>query len=302
MRLATAEAHVLSTTALGRRPLAPLLPAPIDALRAVADRVDREVSVYPLAGVRAWLDSASSNSASPDSASAGSASLDSGNVPGAVEFAPAELAAGERIEELMGTAAALWGGSAHANAALAWKTYCYWTLAPVVLGYLAARRVPVLDAANAVFRVSQDAPMFSVRQIRPKFLALPHDPCAAHPDVEVVANESVLLDRLRATVFDAHLAPVLDAFLASARVGRRTLMGSVASGIAYAVASIAQVVPDPDDVLAKTLLEAFDVSDLVDISTDEEGRLVYRRRTCCLALTIEGNRTCSTCCVRTERP
>jgi hypothetical protein len=281
MRLATAEAHVLSTTALERRPLASLLPQPIDALRAVADRVDREVSVHPLAGVRAWLD--------------GDAGRD------AIAFPAAELAAGERVEELMGTAAALWGGSAHANAALAWKTYCYWTLAPVVLGYVAARRVPVLNAANAVFSVAEDAPMFSVRQLRPRFLALPHDPCATHPDVEVVANEAVLLDRLRATVFDAHLAPVLDGFLAKARVGRRTLMGSVASGIAYAVASIAQVVPDPDDVLAKTLLDAFDVSDLVDISTDEEGRLVYRRRTCCLALTIEGNRTCSTCCVRTER-
>jgi len=281
MRLATAEAHVLSTTAIERRPLASLLPRPIDALRAVADRVDREVSVHPLAGVRAWLD--------------GDAGRD------AIAFPAAELAAGERVEELMGTAAALWGGSAHANAALAWKTYCYWTLAPVVLGYVAARRVPVLNAANAVFSVAEDAPMFSVRQLRPRFLALPHDPCATHPDVEVVANEAVLLDRLRATVFDAHLAPVLDGFLAKARVGRRTLMGSVASGIAYAVASIAQVVPDPDDVLAKTLLDAFDVSDLVDISTDEEGRLVYRRRTCCLALTIEGNRTCSTCCVRTER-
>jgi hypothetical protein len=283
MRLATAEAHVLSTTALGRRPLSDLrLPQPIDALRTVADRVDREVGVHPLAGVRGWLDEAP--------------------VRDGIEFAGAELAAGERIEELMGTAAALWGGSAHANAALAWKTYCYWTLAPVVLGYAGARRVPVMDAANAVFRVAEDAPMFSVRQLRPRFLALPHDPCASHPDVEVVANEAVLLDRLRATVFEGHLLPVLDAFLAKARVGRRTLMGSVASGIAYGVASIAQVVPDPDDVLAKTLLEAFDVSDLVDISTDEEGRLVYRRRTCCLALTIEGNRTCSTCCVQSDRP
>lgn len=281
MRLATAEAHALSATAIDRSPMPDLLPEPMGALRAVADQVEREVSPHPLAGVRAWLD---------------------GDVPeGAIEFPAAELAAGERIEELMGTAAALWGGSEHANAALAWKTYCYWTLAPVVLGYVAARRAPVMDAANAVFSVAEDAPMFSVRQIRPRFLALPHDPCASHPDVEVVANEAVLLDRLRATVFDAHLAPVLDAFLARARVGRRTLMGSVASGIAHGVASIAQVVPDPDDVLAKTLLDAFDVSALVDIRTDEEGRLVYQRRTCCLALTIEGNRTCATCCVQTER-
>ncbi|HEX2144050.1 MAG TPA: hypothetical protein VHG10_06040 [Glycomyces sp.] len=272
---------MLSTTAIGRHPLSSLLPRPVEALRAVADRVERDVSVHPLAGVRAWLDGTPRR--------------------GAVEFPAAELAAGERIEELMDTAAALWGGAAHANAALAWKTYSYWTLAPVVLGYAAARRVPVMDAANSVFSVSDDAPLFSVRQVRPRFLALPHDPCAAHPDVEIVANEGELLDRLRATVFDAHLAPVLAAFLARVRVGRRTLMGSVASGIAYAVASIAQVVPDPDEVLAKTLLETLDVSDLVDVATDEEGRLVYQRRTCCLALTIDGDRTCSTCCVRTER-
>ncbi|MCC3763870.1 ferric iron reductase [Glycomyces sp. TRM65418] len=280
MRLATAEAHVLSTAALGRRPFLP--PDPIGSLRAVADRVEREVSPHPLAGLRGWLDG-------------------SGPSARATAFPAAELAAGERIEELMGTAAALWGGSPHAHAALAWKTYCYWTLAPVVLGYLAGRRVPVMDAANTVFSVADDAPMFSVRQIRPRFLALPHDPSAPHPDVEVVADEAVLLDRLRTTVFDAHLAPVLEAFLARVRVGRRTLMGSVASGVAYAVASIAQVVPDPDEVLAKTLLDALEVGDLVDVGADEAGRLVYRRRTCCLALTIDGDRTCSTCCVRTER-
>jgi len=278
MRLATAEAHALSTTALGRWPATLLLPGPFDALRAVAARVDHEVSPHPLAGVRGWLH---------------------GEAPAeGIEFAAADLAAGDRIEALMDTAASLWGGSAHANAALAWKTYCYWTLAPAVLGYIAARRVPVMDAANTVFTVAEGAPMFSVRQVRTRFLALPHDPCAGHPDVEVVANEGVLLDRLRATVFDDHLSPVLEAFLVRVRVGRRTLMGSLASGVAYAVASMAQVVPDPDEVIAKTLLEAFDVSHLVDIATDEEGRLVYQRRTCCLALTIDGNRTCSTCCVQ----
>lgn len=277
MRLATAEA-LPGAPALADRP-AP--PHPMLALRTVAARVEREVSPHPIAGLRSWL------YGDP--------------VPNAVEFPAAELAAGERVEELMATAAALWGGSPHANAALAWKTYCYWTLAPAVLGFVAARRIPVMDAANSVFSVSADAPMFSVRQVRPRFLTLPHDPCAGHPDAEVVANEGELLDRLRATVFDGHLAPVLDAFLARVRVGRRTLMGSLASGLSYAVASMAQVVPDPDEVVAKTLLDAFDVAHLVDISTDEAGRLRYRRRTCCLALTIEGGRTCSTCCVQTDR-
>ncbi|GAA2269041.1 hypothetical protein GCM10009853_023120 [Glycomyces scopariae] len=278
MRLATAEA-LPGAPALADRPVP--APHPMLALRAVAGRVERDVSRHPIAGLRSWLHGEP--------------------VPNAVEFPAHELASGERVEELMSTAAALWGGSAHANAALAWKTYCYWTLAPAVLGYVAARRVPVMDAANTVFSVSDEAPMFSVRQVRPHFLALPHDPCAGHPDVEVVANEEVLLDRLRATAFDAHLGPVLDAFLARVRVGRRTLMGSLASGLSYAVASMAQAVPDPDEVIAKTLLDAFDVAHLVDVATDEHGRLVYRRRTCCLALTIEGGRTCSTCCVQSDR-
>ncbi|MEU5871777.1 hypothetical protein AB0A73_09480 [Glycomyces sp. NPDC047369] len=276
MRLATAEAfRGFPVLAL------PPVPDPMRALRAVATQVEREVSPHPVAGIRSWLHGEP--------------------VPDAVEFPAIELAAGERVEELMTAAGALWGGSAHANAALAWKTYCYWTLAPAVLGYVAARRIPVMDAANTVFRVSTDAPMFSVRQVRPRFLALPHDPCADHPDVEVAANEEVLLDRLRATVFDAHLGPVLEAFLARVRVGRRTLMGSLASGLSYAVASMAAVVPDADEVIAKTLLEAFDVAHLVDVATGEDGRLAYRRRTCCLALTIEGGRTCSTCCVQTDR-
>jgi ferric iron reductase protein FhuF len=270
---------VLSATAVARRP--GLIPRPIDALRDVADRVEHQVSPHPIAGIRDWLHG--------------------GPPSDSVAFPAAELAAGERVEELMGTAAALWGGSAHANAALAWKTYCYWTVAPVVLGYLAGRRVPVMDAGNTVFSVSQDDPMFSVRQVRPHFLVLPHDACAFVPGTEVVRNEGELLDRLRADVLEGHLAPVLDAFLARVRVGRRTLTGSLASGLSYAVASMAQVVSEPAEVAAKTLLDAFDVSHLVDITTDEIGRLVYRRRTCCLALTIDGGRTCSTCCVRTEQ-
>ncbi|WP_051703793.1 IucA/IucC family C-terminal-domain containing protein [Glycomyces sp. NRRL B-16210] len=260
----------------------PPIPQPLDALRAVADEVDRRVGPQPLAGLRHWLDGRPA--------------------PGSVDFPAAELAEGVGVEALMRTAAAQWGGSPHANAALAWKTYCYWTVAPAVLGYIADRRVPVMDAANTVFTVAEGAPVFSVRQVRPRFLALPHDACAGHPDVEVAANEGELLDRLRAYVFEGHLGPVLDAFLARARVGRRTMLGSLASGLAYAVASIAQAVPEPDEVIAKTLLNLFDVGHLVDFATDEEGRLVYRRRTCCLALTIEGGRTCSTCCVRTDLP
>ncbi|WP_211116349.1 ferric iron reductase [Glycomyces buryatensis] len=272
---------MLSATAVDVRPDL-TTPDPLAALRDAANRVGGTVGPNPLLGLRDWLDSAVDDTAEPDEC---------------VEFAATELTDGTRVAELLGAASALWGGSPHANAALAWKTYCYWMVAPAVLGYVTARRVPLMEAGNAVFRISEGEPMFAVRQPTPRFLALPDDPCAGLPGVEVVAGEAALLERMRASLLENHLAPVLAAFLREVRVGRRTMMGSLASGLAYATASCAQVVDEPAEVIAKNLLSAFDVADLVDVATDEEGRLVYQRRTCCLAITLEGARTCTTCCV-----
>jgi hypothetical protein len=254
---------------------------PLAPLRTAADHVERRQGPQPLMGVRPWLD--------------GEADLDGLHLPGE------SLADGSRIDELLDQGAGFWGGSPHAAAALTWKTYCYWVLAPAVLGYVSARRVPLLEADNFRFTIADAEPLFSGRQLRPRFLALPDDAIAGEPGVEIVANEDALLTRMRESLFDAHLDPVLEAVRGKVHIGRRTLLGSVASGIAYATASCADAGRTPADVVAKPLLDAFDVSDLLEIATDEYGRLVYRRHTCCLAFTISGCGTCSTCCVQTER-
>nr|WP_277605225.1 ferric iron reductase [Glycomyces sp. L485] len=259
-----------------RHPFLPDLAAP---LRTAADHVERLHGPRPLMGLRPWLDG--------------------GTVDG-VEFSGAELSDGSRVTELLAGSARLWGGSPHASAALAWKTYCYWVVLPAVLGYIAARRVPLLEAENFVFTVAEGEPMFSGRQLRPRFLVLDHDATATAPGVEVAADEAVLLERMRESLFDRHLDPVLESIRREVRIGRRTLLGSLASGIAYATATCSSAGREPAEVVAKNLLEAFDVADLVDIATDADGRLVYQRHTCCLAFTIDGCGTCATCCVQTE--
>lgn len=260
-----------------RHPSFPELAAP---LRSAADRVERRHGPHPLRGLRPWLDGAAS--------------------PEGVDLPGSALADGSRVGELLADSARLWGGSPHASAALAWKTYCYWVLVPAVLGYVSARRVPLLEADNFVFTISEDEPMFSARQIRPRFAVLGDDPMAGAPGVQTVAGEEALLERMRASLFEGHLDPVLEAIRREVRIGRRTLLGSLASGIAYATANCSSASREPAEVIAKNLLEAFDVAELVDIATDEHGRLAYQRHTCCLAFTIDGCGTCSTCCVRPE--
>ncbi|GAB3994250.1 hypothetical protein GCM10029992_08100 [Glycomyces albus] len=223
-------------------------------------------------------------------------------LPEGVRLRGSELVDGSRTGELLADSARLWGGSEHASAALAWKTYCYWAIVPVVLGYVAARRVPVLEAEDFQFTIAAEGePMFSGRGLRPRFLVLGDDPLADSAGFETAPGEAAMLERTRESLFDRHLDGVLEAVRGRVRVGRRTLLGSLASGIAYAVATCACAGRDAAEATAKTLLEAFDVADLVDVSTDEDGRLVYRRHTCCLAFTIDGCGTCATCCVQSGR-
>ena len=258
------------------------VPDPLTPLRRAAAHAERVHGPHPLRGLRHWL------TGSPS--------------PAGVHLLGSELADGSRTGELLADSARLWGGSEHASAALAWKTYCYWVMAPAVLGYTAARRVPLLDAEDFQFTIaSEGEPRFSGRQLRPRFLALGDDPLAGAPGFETVSGEAEMLERMRGSLFDRHLDGVLEAIRGRVRLGRRTLLGSLASGIAYAVASCACAGTDAAETTAKTLLETFDVADLIDIATDEEGRLVYRRHTCCLAFTIDGCGTCATCCVQSPR-
>ena len=64
----------------------------------------------------------------------------------------------------------------------------------------------------------------------PRVAVAPDDPSAGRPNVEVVPD---LPGYLRRTLVDGHLGAVLDGLHGLVRVGRRTLLGSLASAVAF---------------------------------------------------------------------
>ena len=76
-------------------------------------------------------------------------------------------------------------------------------------------------------------------------------------------------------------------------LGRRTLLGSVASGVAHALVRVESAVPGLCDEIGDTLLGALGVADLVEITP---GPAVHRH-TCCLAFTLPEPKVCRGCCL-----
>jgi hypothetical protein len=205
-----------------------------------------------------------------------------GVTPGLVVADPAGWTPAERFTDgsalpgLIAAAEARWGASPAAGAALAWKSYVYWLTLPAVVGYAAARRVPDMSAANVLIRLHGAPPFLEIGLRTP-----------------TVATEGDLPGYLRRTLVDGHLAAVLDGLHGLVRLGRRTLLGSLASGVAYGLVRSADALPGPIVPTARTLLAALGVDHLVEISP----QLGVRRRTCCLAFTLPQPKICSGCCI-----
>ncbi|NGM15007.1 hypothetical protein ENC19_21325 [Verrucosispora sp. CWR15] len=216
-------------------------------------------------------------------------------------WAPATTLTGARLPELLDSAVRLWGGTPHASAALAWKAYSYWAALPVVLGWATARRVPLLDHTEALIHFADRRALVTVglRESIP-VAVLPNDPLALAglPQVRVVADERELLAALRATLLDGHLSPVVSAIQGKVRIGARTLLGSVASGIAHGLLRAADNVPGSTVEAIDTLLDALDLADLVELVPGPNGEPVVQRRTCCLAFTLPQPKVCQGCCIR----
>jgi len=164
-----------------------------------------------------------------------------------------------------------WGAAPHTAAALAWKAYAWWLVNPVVLAYADGRPLPRLDHRNVEVALREERPYVEFRVIDPRPL----------PNAAVDA-------RLRDTVLDAHLAPVAAALVATTRIGRRTLWGSVAEAVAY------PLLQRRDPGTAQRLLDALGLSDLVTIVSP--GQCV--RRTCCQAIAVPGLGVCDSCPVQ----
>ena len=197
-----------------------------------------------------------------------------GITPGLVVHDPAgwlpatRLVDGSAVPELLAAAHRRWGGSRHADAALAWKSYTYWVALPAVVGYAALRRVPDMTPDNVLLRPHGEAPFLEVGLRTPAYVR-PGD--------------------LRRTLLDEHLSPVLERLREHVRLGRRTLLGSLASGAALAVVRAGKSASSAQEVLS-----ILGVDDLVEITPD----LGVQRRTCCLAFTLPQPKICQGCCLR----
>jgi hypothetical protein len=215
-------------------------------------------------------------------------------------LAATELA-GDRLPHLLASAGRRWNAQPHAAAALAWKAYTYWLGLPAVLGWASARRVPLLAADDVLMHFEDRRPLITLGLRAGTTIAvLPADPLALSglPQVRVVADEAALLGQLRRSLLDQHLSPMMAAIRGRVRLGERTLMGSLASGIAYTVLRSADVLPGSSVATITTLLTALGIDDLVELVPGPTGSVTVQRKTCCLAFTLPEPKVCNGCCIR----
>jgi len=217
------------------------------------------------------------------------------------DWTPSARLADDELPGLLESARRRWSAQPHAAAALAWKSYTYWLALPAVLGWGSARRVPLLTADNVLMHFRDPRPLVTIglRQDTP-VAVLASDPLALSglPQVKVVPDESALLAELRRSLLDEHLTPLLDSIHGMVHLGKRTLLGSLASGVAYAVLRSADVLPGSSADTIGTLLSTLGVEDLIELVPERNGKLDVQRKTCCLAFTLPQPKVCRGCCIR----
>jgi hypothetical protein len=208
---------------------------------------------------------------------------------------------GAPLRDLLDRVGAAYRVPPHAAVALAWKAYSYWTALPAVVGWSAHRRVLLAGPDDVVVRQSPTRPYLTVGVRRAAVAVLPGDPVAGEPGVRVVPDESALLDALRTSLVDTHLAAALAAFHRAGRVGERQLWGSVAEALTYPLAAFAPVFGRPVRAEVDTMLAGIGapLARLVHVAPDdaEPCGFAVRRRTCCLAFTNADLGFCASCCV-----
>jgi hypothetical protein len=231
-----------------------------------------------------------------------------------------ELVSGDALDDLLDTAARRWHAAPHAAAALAFKCYSYWLSLPAVLGYATVRRVPLLTPDAVLVRWSDERPFLrlglapgrrsatvggrSANGPAVTVAVLPTDPVLLSGPgrgIRVVPDETALLDQLRTAIMDDHLAPIVDHIRSRRHVGRRTLWGSLAAGVAHGLSRAADVIPGSTLQAAQAVLASLDVADLVEVTQrPDRAELAVSRRTCCLAFTLPEpqRRVCTGCCIR----
>jgi hypothetical protein len=219
----------------------------------------------------------------------------------ATGWRPTTRLLGDDLDILLDAAGRRWRAQPHAAAALAWKAYTYWLALPAVLGWASARRVPLLTGTDVLMHFDDPRPLVTLglRADIP-VAVLPTDPLAlsGHPQVRVVADEDALLAEFRRSLLDEHVEPLLEAIHAKVRLGKRTLLGSLSSGVAYGVLRSADALPGRSAETITRLLRALGVADLIELVPDRHGKLDVQRKTCCLAFTLPQPKVCKGCCIK----
>jgi hypothetical protein len=220
------------------------------------------------------------------------------------------LLSGAGLTDLLAAAEKRWNAQPHAAAALAWKCYTYWLALPALIGYAGARRVPLPRPDAVLVRYSEQQPFLRMALHRPAVAVLRSDPLAAFAvpgrrsrqhgfQVVVYDDDAALRREMRRALVDDHLEPLMAGIRERVHLGRRTLMGSLASGAAHALAKADDSVPGPIVPIINEVLATLGVDDLVDITVaSETGALSIARRTCCLAFTLPTPKICTGCCIR----
>jgi ferric iron reductase protein FhuF len=184
--------------------------------------------------------------------------------------------------------------------ALAFKAYSYAVLEPVVNSWITHRRVP--DVTPSLTAIHPAPTGYGVAVTVERTTVLADDPIAGMPGTTVVASEDALLDALRRTLVESHLAVAVEAFRRIRRGGARPLWGSVAQSLCYpATIADPDLVPDPHGTVAR-LLSVLDpsVAGLVEVAELHDGarwRPALLRRTCCYGYALPSGELCSTCCL-----
>jgi hypothetical protein len=208
-----------------------------------------------------------------------------------------DIVHGAAFDDMLDAAEKRWDAAPHVAAALAWKCYAYWVALPAVLGYVTARRVPLLEPSTVLVRYADHQPFLCSGLADPELAVLSTDPLAALdlPGIRVVPDEAALLRALRSSLLDNHMTPLIERLHQRLRLGRRTLQGSLASGIAHGVSRAADAVAGPTLDATNVLLSSLHLDELVDLTAEPSGRLSVRRHTCCLAFALPEARICAGC-------
>lgn len=216
-----------------------------------------------------------------------------------------DLAPGSaRLEELVAATQARLRTSGAAVVASALLQAYQWPVIAVALAcYVLDRRVPDLGVASTLVRCGPGGEGERLALLGGRFVALPDDPDAGHPDATVVPDAGALRDALRRGL-EAHLGPLIEQLCAHLGCKPRGLWLSAADRCAGTLIWLMQArAADPAQIEAEldALVRAPDSPlssrqiGLIELGHGGRSQLFLNRATCCYWYKTEGGDYCDTC-------